>query len=163
VEREEVERLSVVFVVAPMVVAGWPLMCGAVAAAAGALGYKALTKEHVDTVDCERESERWVEVPIEESQIVTESMARESQFTIRKDDVTATFRRSADGRCTAHVSGDNKTDAQLQSIGQELVGRVTQQYAYNKVVTELKGQGFTVTDEEVTADQAIRIHVTKYV
>ena len=59
--------------------------------------------------------------------------------------------------------GDNKTDAQLQAIGQELVGKVTQQYAYNKVVTELKSQGFTVTDEEVTADQAIRIHVTKYV
>lgn len=155
-------RLSVVFIVAPMVVAGWPVMCGAIAAAAGALGYKALSREH-DMLDSERDSERWVEVPIEESQIVAESMARDSQFTIKNDDVTATFSRSADGRCTAHVSGDNKTDAQLRAIGQELVGRVTQQYAYNKVVTELKGQGFTVTSEEVTADQAIRIHVTKYV
>ena len=68
-EHEEVAGLSVVFVVAPMVVAGWPIMCGAVAAAAGALGYKALSKEHSDLVDCERESETWVEIPIADSQI----------------------------------------------------------------------------------------------
>ena len=157
----EVDQVSVVFVVAPMVVAGWPIMCAAIAAAAGALGYKALASGN--TVESERESECWVEIPIEDSQIIAESMARESQFTINKDDLTATFSRSADGRCVVHVSGENMSDEQLQSVGRELVGRVTQQYAYNKVVTELKSQGFTVTDEEVTADQAIRIHVTKYV
>ncbi|MCE5321700.1 DUF1257 domain-containing protein [bacterium] len=155
--------MSVVFVVAPMVVAGWPVMCGAIAAAAGALGYKALSHEHAGVVDTNSESDCRVEIPIESSQIVAESMARESQFTIANGDVTATFSRSANGRCTVHVSGQNKTDEQLQAIGQELVGKVTQQYAYNKVVTELKNQGFTVTDEEMTADQAIRIHVTKYV
>lgn len=90
-------------------------------------------------------------------------MARESQFTIRKDDVTATFSRAADGRCTVHVRGEKKTDQELQTIGKELVGRVTQQYAYNKVVSELKSQGFTVTNEEVANDQSIRIQVSKFV
>ena len=144
-----------------MVVAGWPLLCGAIAAAAGSLGYKAMKREQ--TEECETELESWVEIPIEDSQIIADSMARESQFAIKKGDVTATFSRSADGRCTVHVSGQNKSEAELSAMGRDLVGRVTQQYAYNKVVTELKAQGFTVTDEEITNDQAIRIHVSKYV
>ncbi len=156
--------MSVVFVVTPMVVAGWPLLCGAVAAAAGSLGYKALTREQkmCDT-DIEREAECCVEIPIEDSQVIADSMARESEFTIVKGDVKATFSRLADGRCTVHVSGKNHTDAELDSIGRELVGRVTQQYAYNRVVSELKAQGFSVTNEEVAKDQSIRIQVSRYV
>lgn len=153
--------MSVVFVVTPLVVAGWPLLCGAVAAAAGSLGYKALERKRVDEIEIE--TERWVEIRLEDSQVIAESMARESEFSIQRDGVTATFSRSADGCCMVHVSGENKTEAELNGIGQELIGRVTQQYAYNKVVTELKNQGFTVTNEEVTNDQAIRIHVSKYV
>ncbi len=156
--------MSVVFVVAPIVVAGWPVLCGAIAAAAGALAYKTQKRDVVDGLGEQmEEAETWVEIPIEDSQIVADSMARESEFTIRKDDVTATFSRSADGRCLVHVAGQGKSDAELNAIGQELVGRVTQQYAYNKVITELKSQGFTVTAEEVANDQSIRIHVTKYV
>lgn len=154
--------MSVVFVVAPMVVAGWPMLCGAAAAAAAALGYKTLASGDV-TLKSDEQAEHWVEIPMEDSQVIAESMARGSEFSIRKDDVTATFTRTADGRCTVHVKGDNRTDAELSAIGRELVGRVTQQYAYNKVMSELKAQGFTVTSEEVTNDQAIRIHVSKYV
>ena len=45
--------MSVVFVVTPMVVAGWPILCGAVAAAAASLGYKALEIEHTEPeIDC---------------------------------------------------------------------------------------------------------------
>lgn len=152
--------MSVVFVVTPMVVAGWPLLCGAVAAAAASLGY-ALAAEHTECA--ETATAKQVEISMEDSQVVAESMARGSEFTICKDDVAATFSRSADGRCVVHVSGENKTDAELTQIGEELVGRVTQQYAYNKVVTELKAQGFTVTGEEVTNDQTIRVRVSKYV
>ena len=152
--------MSVVFVVAPMVVGGWPILCGAVAAAAASLGYKALAVEHTQQAE---PIEKRVEIPLEDSEVVVDSMARESEFTIRNNDVTAAFSRSADGRCMVHVAGEDKTEAELNQIGKELIGRVTQQYAYNKVVTELKGQGFTVTGEEVTSDQAIRIRVSKYV
>jgi hypothetical protein len=147
--------MSVVFVVTPMVVAGWPLLCGAVAAAAGSLGYKALERQ--TDVETEKETETEIELGLEDSQIIiADSMSRQSEFSIRRGDVTATFSRAADGRCTVHVSGENKTEAELTSIGQELIGKVTQQYAYNRVVSELKNQGFTVT-------KAIRIHVSKYV
>ena len=154
--------MSVVFVVAPAVIAGWPILCGAVAAAAGTLGYKSLKCGQEIELDIPN-IQNSVEIPLEDSQVIADTMARESQFAIHKDDVAATFSRAADGRVSVHISGDNKTDSELDAIGQELIGRVTQQYAYNKVLTELKQQGFSVTSEEVANDQTIRIHVSKYV
>lgn len=160
--------MSVIFVVVPAVVVGWPILCGAVAAAAATLGYKALkTGQEIELgnnmkLDIER-LPKGVTIPLEDSQVIGETMARESQFTIDRGDIAATFSRGADGRVCVHVAGENKTESELETLGQELVGRVTQQYAYNKVVTELKQQGFTVTSEEVANDQTIRIHVSKYV
>ncbi len=155
--------MSVVFIVVPVVAAGWPIMCGAIAAAAGALGYTTLAAGSCRVTLPERDGTNAVVIPLEDSQVVAETMARESQFTIVRDEISATFSRAADGRCMVHVAGENKTDAELDAVGKELIGHVTQQYAYNKVLTELKGQGFTVTSEEVTNDQMIRIHVSKYV
>lgn len=152
--------MSVVFVVAPAVAAvGWPVLCAAVGSVAGIMGYKTLTQTVTDqtTDSCK------VEVSLKGSDIVAESMRRESQFAITNGDVTATFKRAADGKCIVHVSGKNRAEAELRAIGEDMLGRVTQHYAYNKVVTELKRQGFTVTDEEVTNSQTVRIKVRKYV
>lgn len=153
--------MSVVFLLAPTVVASWPVLCGAIAGAAGVLGYKALNSGQLLTQ--EEAENAWVEVSIEGSEIIADAMKRESEFTIGRDDVIATFRRSADGQCSVHVTGHNKSESELEQIGRELVGRVTQQYAYHRVISELKSQGFTVTGEEVTADQRIRINVCKFV
>ena len=155
--------MSVMFVVAPAVAAvGWPLLCGAIAAASASLGYKALaTDARVDAGGVELEQS--IDITLENSSIVAESMKRESRFVITRDDITATFERAANGRCAVHVAGKNRSEHELNAIGKELVGRVTQQYAYNKVMTELKSQGFTVNEEEVSNDQTIRIHVSKFV
>jgi hypothetical protein len=136
-------------------------LAGSIAAAAGALGYTALnTGQQLDT---EESVDSWVEISMKGSEVIADAMQRESEFTVRKGDVTATFRREPDGRCLVHVAGMNKTDAELNAIGEELLGRVTQQYAYNKVVSEMKSKGFAVTAEEVTSDNTIRIKVSKYV
>ena len=153
--------MSVVFVVAPAVVAGWPILCGAIAGAAGILGYKALGVSKC--IQAEESAGSFVEVSLENSEVIADAMKREGEFVVAKDDVTATFRRAADGRCTVHVTGKNKTQEELSAIGTELVGRVTQQYAYNQVVTEMKKQGFNIVNEEVGTDQTIRISVCKYV
>jgi hypothetical protein len=136
-------------------------LCGAIAGAAGTLGYKAhQTGKKLAAKDT---NEANTEISLADSKIIAESMKRDSEFSITRDNVVATFRRTADGRCSVHLTGKDKTEEELQAIGQELVGRVTQQYAYNKVVTDLKKRGFTVTNEEVAADQTIRISVSKYV
>lgn len=153
--------MSVVFVVVPAVVASWPVLCGAIAGAAGVLGYKALNVGK--SLAVEKPSDTWIEISLEGSEVVADAMKRESEFVIGKDDVTATFSRSADGRCTVHVSGLNKTSDELTAIGRELLNQVTQQYAYNRVVSEMKNQGFSITNEEITADRTIRVNVCKYV
>lgn len=151
--------MSVVFIVAPAVVASWPILCGAIAGAAAALGYKALDAGSLQNL----ETDTSVEVSLEGSEVIADAMKRESEFVITKGDVTARFQRAADGRCTVHVSGQNMTSQELSTVGRELIGRVTQQYAYNRVVSEMKKQGFTITSEEIAADQTIRVNVCKYV
>ena len=152
--------MSVVFVVAPAVVASWPLLCGAVAGAAAVLGYKALSAG--ETLMDEK-VDRSVEVSLEGSEVIADAMKRESEFVITNGDITARFSRAADGRCTVHVSGHNVSEEELSAAGRELVGQVTQQYAYNRVVSEMKKQGFTITSEEVGTDRTIRINVRKFV
>ena len=152
--------LSVVFIVAPVVVASWPILCGAIAGAAVALGYKAVD---AGSILQNLEKDTSVEVSLEGSEVIADAMKRESEFVITKGDVTARFQRAADGRCTVHVSGQNMTNQELSTVGRELIGRVTQQYAYNRVVSEMKKQGFTITSEEIAADQTIRVNVCKYV
>jgi stage V sporulation protein SpoVS len=60
-----------------------------------------------------------------------------------------------------HVSGKNKTEAELQAIGQTVMNRILQQYAYQRVMEELEKRGFTVVKEEVDENQVIRIRVRK--
>jgi hypothetical protein len=150
--------MSVEFDVVPAVAASWPVICSAAAAAAAALGYKTL-RESAGATD----NATGTAVEIDAGQVVAESMRVDATFTVAKDDVTTTFRRTADGRATVHVAGAGRSDAELEAIGRELVGRVTQQFAYNKVLTELKRQGFTVTGEEVSGDQTIHVRVSRYV
>lgn len=161
-EMKGVIELSVVFIVIPAVVVSWPILCGAVAGAAAVMGYKARTVA-VAVNQEEEVSETWAEVSLEGSEVIADSMKRESEFVIANGEVTARFRRAADGCCTVHVSGDNKTQAELDAIGHDLIGRVTQQYAYHKVVSEMKKQGFTITSEEVAADRTIRVNVSRFV
>lgn len=60
--------MSCMFVVVPAVVVGWPILCGAIAGAAGALGYKALQSgnESVQKIDVDP-LENWVEIPVDGS------------------------------------------------------------------------------------------------
>lgn len=159
--------MSCVFILAPVVVASWPMLCGAVAAASGVLGFRAITAGEeltgTEKLETNLETSTTTEIALPGSEIVAETMARASSFSIQKDDITCTFTRRADGGCAVHVAGNNRTEQELQSIGQEVIGRVTQQYAYNRVMTQLKEQGFNVNNEEVANDQTIRIQVSKYV
>ncbi len=47
-------------------------------------------------------------------------------------------------------------------MGQELIGRVTQQYVYHKMITELRERKLAVVDEEVAEDRTIKIRVRNW-
>jgi len=45
---------------------------------------------------------------------------------------------------------------------EQFVHRLTQRYAYHKVLTEVRKQGFTVATEETQGDQTIKVVVRKW-
>jgi hypothetical protein len=45
---------------------------------------------------------------------------------------------------------------------EQFVQRLTQRYAYHKVLTEVRKQGFTVATEETQGDQTIKVVVRKW-
>lgn len=155
----------IIAVAAPLAIVEWPLLCATAAGIASSLGYCVL-KDAKQTEELEiqqKEMENSVEISLEKSHILGENLARGSSFILQKDDITTVFKRTTDGGCSVHVSGKNKTDQELRAIGDQLVNKITQQYTYNKVITELKKKGFSVDHEELSQDQTIRIQVSKYV
>jgi hypothetical protein len=60
------------------------------------------------------------------------------------------------------MEGTGYSKADLRRIGQELIDRVTQQYVYNRVVTELKSRKMTVVSEEVAEDRTVRVRVRSW-
>ena len=48
---------------------------------------------------------------------------------------------------------------QVRKLGEELIGRVTQQFVYHKLMTEMQNRHMSVIEEEVTEDRTIRIRL----
>ena len=71
----------------------------------------------------------------------------------------ATFSRDARGALKLCMEGEGFSKAELKKAGQELVDRVTQQYVYHRVVSELKERNMNIVDEEVAADRTVTIRV----
>ena len=42
------------------------------------------------------------------------------------------------------------------------MGRVTQQYAYHRIMSELKEGNMTVVDEEMTAEHSVKIRIRNF-
>lgn len=154
--------MSVCFVVIPVVVGSWPLISAAIVSAGAAMGYRAVTQ-----------AERSIEMPIDlsisssvsltmpDSQVVSDTLMRGESFSLERDGVIATFRVDGRGACQVHLTGTNKTDAELEKIGAELMDRVRQQYAYAKVMQQMEERGFQVTGQEVEENNTIRIRVQR--
>lgn len=157
--------MSVVFVVAPVVAGSWPLVSAAILAASAALGYTAAAqaerKLDGGSMQPLPESIRSIEMRMNDSQVVTDTLRRGESFTVERDGIVAVFRVDGRGQCQVHLAGVGATPLQLQQAGQELMDKVRQQFAYSQVMAELESRGFEVVQQEVEADQSIRIRVKR--
>jgi hypothetical protein len=151
--------MSVVFVIVPsLAVGGWTLLAAAIAAACSALGY------HISRSGQKQVTATKVEEGVAltlDAQALSDALEREETITVVQDDVTITFHKDPRGRVTMHVNGKNKTEAELRAIGQTVMNRILQQYAYQRVMQELEKRGFTVVKEEVDENQVIKIRVRR--
>jgi hypothetical protein len=154
--------MSCIIVVAPVVIAGWPVITAAVTAAVASMGFNIVgaaasqTTQQRGTVAAEGKNK--VDIEMEESEILQGSVSGE-QIVVQRGDIRAIFSRDARGALKLCIEGDAHSKSELKKMGQELIDRVTQQYVYHRVVSELKERNMTIVDEEVSADRTVKIRV----
>jgi len=152
--------MSCVCILTPVVIAAWPAFSAAVVAAANSLGY-ALVDESVrrrQAAQAQNDA-RQVSLEIANSELVTGQLGRDQQISVTRNEVTVTFSRDARARASVCVSGPGHSDEELREIGQELCQRVVQKYVHQRLMDEIRARQFVVVEEEVDANQAIRLRV----
>jgi hypothetical protein len=149
--------VSAVAVITPIVIANWPLITAAVTAAVTSMGFTTV-EAAAGRVRVRRNLTNRAEVELEESAVV--EAATEGEIVVeRADGVRATISRDARGALKVCAEGEHLSNSELREIAEDLAGRITQQYVYNKLMTELSERNVAVVDQEVTADQTIKIRI----
>jgi hypothetical protein len=149
--------MSAVCVLTPILIASWPVISSAIVSAAASLGFAVATKPKEEQVVA---GPNRVQTDLANSEIVGGSIGEESKMVIEKDGVTVEFTRDARGACKLCVSG-NASKKKLEQIGQQVSGKVVQQFAYHKLVTELKKRNFGIVEEKVQQDDSIRVRIRR--
>ncbi len=155
--------MSSVIVVTPLIIANWSVISAAVMGAAGALGFSLASAAASDSGQA-RGSARSstvnrAEIEAENSEILADAAGTAEEMIIEKNGIKATFSRDPRGALKVCMEGTGYSKAQLCEYGENLMGVVTQQYVYHRVVTELKQRHMPIVHEEVTADRTVKIRV----
>lgn len=150
--------MSAVCILAPVVIASWPIFSAAVVAAATSLGYT-IAKESSASDTVATEDEKSIQLEISQSEIVTGQLGRNEQITVSREGVTVTFARDIRGRATLCVTGEGCSEATLRAQGEELSHRVVQQYVYQKLLDECQKRQFTIVEDTIEENQAIRLKI----
>jgi hypothetical protein len=150
--------MSSCIIVTPLIIAGWPVITAAVTAAVGSMGFSVLPLSPVNR-EAQQKSRNRAEIDVDDSEVLSETGSVGGELVVERDGIRATFTRDARGALKLCVEGEGHSKSELKKIGEDLIGRVTQQYAYHKIVTELQQRNMTIVDEEVAADRTVKIRV----
>jgi hypothetical protein len=150
--------MSCVIVLTPVVIAAWPVLAAAVAAAATSAGFR-VTKQAAVAAAARATSK--VELEVENADVVEDTLRAGQSIVVERDGVRVTFSRDERGRMKTCVEG-SLPKAELRAIGEDLSGRVVQQYVYRRLQDELGKRGFTTLAEEKGPDESIRVHVRRF-
>ena len=152
--------MSSVIVLAPLIVAGWPAITAAVTAAVATMGFSiaraGVPNQQLGT------SETRTEIEVENSEVLQGTAGTGQEIVVERDGVRATFTRDPRGALKICMEGKGYSKSDLKKIGEDLLGRVTQQYVYHRIVTELKDRNMSIVDEEVAKDRTVKIRVRNF-
>ncbi len=151
--------MSSVLVVTPLIVASWPLMSAAITAAVGTMGFAAAQSKGGARVRQFADSPTRAEIELDDCEILAGTAGTGEQMVVEREGIRAIFSRDARGALKLCVEGHGHSKAHLKQVGEALVGRVTQQYAYHRLMSELKERHLMIVEERVDQDQAIHIRV----
>jgi hypothetical protein len=151
--------MSCVVVLTPVVIAAWPVLAAAIAAAATGAGFRVVRKQEAARPAAPKTS---VALEVEGAEVVAEGLRVEQEMAVEKEGVRVVFRRDARGRLETCVEGHGRSKDELRAIGEDLAGRVVQQVVYRRLKEEMAARGFATLAEEEGPDAAIRLHVRRY-
>jgi hypothetical protein len=152
--------MSTVVVLAPIIIANWPMISAAVGAAVGSMGFALVRKEEAGSQRAATKTRE--EIEVDNSEILPSATGTEEQIVVEREGLRAVFTRDARGALRVCMEGTQHSRSELRRLGQELIDRVTQQYVYHRVVTELKARNMTIVDEEVAEDRTVKIRVRSW-
>ena len=157
--RSEGDRpMSTVLVVTPLIVASWPLDVGGDHRGDRHHGLRRRAEQGPA-----RPADRRLEDPRRDRARGQRDPRRDGRDRRADGRRARRHPRHLQPRCAGAlklcIEGNGQSKAELKRIGEALVGRVTQQYAYHRLVSELKERQMTILDERVGEDQAIHIRV----
>jgi hypothetical protein len=153
--------MSTVLVVAPIVIANWSAITAAVAAGVATAGFTAAAATEEAIVQSQPGLTR-EEIEVPESEILADSHGGGERIVVQNGGIRAVFSRDARGGLKVCMEGQGVSKAELKRLGEELIGRVTQQYVYHRLVSELQSRNVTIVDEQVTKDNAVKIRVRSW-
>lgn len=152
--------MSAVAVFAPVVIASWPALGAAVASAAASLGFSLADQAVAGETTAERASgPQRVDLEIPGSEVVLGTLGRAQQIRVVRDGVYATFSRDSRGQAAICVTGEGHSEDELRAIGEQLGGRLVQQYVLQKLKAEMESRGMNLVEETVDENQAVRLRV----
>jgi hypothetical protein len=151
--------MSCVCILTPVVIAAWPAFSSAVLAAAASLGYSVMAQTSRPAESDEQNRPRQVTLELENSEIVTNELARDQRLTVCRDGVVVTFSRDPRGRASICVDGTGQSQEELRALGEELGRRVVQQYVYDRLMEGIRARQFVVVEEETDETHTIRLKV----
>jgi len=148
--------MSAVCVLTPLVISTWPVISAAIVGAAASMGFAVGGSKMQEE---KQAGGKRVETEVENSEVVAEGMAPGRKLVVQKGEITIEFGADERGRCMVCVSGEQHSDVQLRKIGEEVAGRIVQQFAYNRLLSALKSRNYAVVDEEILRDESVRLRV----
>lgn len=153
--------MSGVVVILPVVAtAAWPVLVTAASCVMTAMGYSIANTAAEAAAEAAVETRNTVTLDVSNTEEV--SLGREESLTFVKDGITVVFRRDARGRLTVCVEGD-LAKAELRELGEELAGKVLQQFAYNRIVESMSARtGMSLVEQSVDEDETIRIKLRSW-
>lgn len=149
--------MSVIFVIAPVITpVAWPIFASALAAAAAQLGLQSAGRTVTRTQDA------GVTLDVDNAESLAEGVLPEQSLSFGDGRVRVTVTRDPRGKVSVHAEGAGLSNAELTSIGEQLVQRTLQQYAYQRVTQTLLARDFKVVHQERDANQVVRIKFRKF-
>ncbi|MCX7933852.1 MAG: DUF1257 domain-containing protein [Planctomycetota bacterium] len=143
-------------IILPAAASAFPALLTAAGAAAAALGYAAARGKSRVQGGTE------VSLEVDRSCEVIADLALGETAVFVKGDVQVVFGRDTKGKAAVKVVGKGKSEDELRAIGEQFARAVVQQYAYHRLMTELKQRNFHVVAEEVEEDGTVRLQVRAY-